>query len=75
MVAEIRQGAAALGARRTFKGEANEECKRILGPSFRRVRGIPILFAGVSFTHGNLQQETTGRLTEGLKNTTFPPIF
>jgi hypothetical protein len=74
--AEIRHGAAAfLGAASTFNRGANEACKRILKPSFRRVRGIPILFAGVSFTHGNLQRETTGRLTEGLKNTTFLPIF
>jgi hypothetical protein len=49
--------------------------KRILGPSFRRVRGIPILFAGLWFIHGNLQQETTGRLIEGLKDTTFSAHF
>jgi hypothetical protein len=29
---------------------------------FRRVRGIPILFAGVSFIHGDLQKKTTGHL-------------
>ena len=29
---------------------------------FRRGRGIPILFAGVSFIRGNLQRKTTGRL-------------
>jgi hypothetical protein len=29
---------------------------------FRRLRGIPILFAGVSFIHGNLQRKTTGHL-------------
>jgi hypothetical protein len=29
---------------------------------FRRRRGIPILFAGVSFVHGDLQQKTTGHL-------------
>jgi hypothetical protein len=28
----------------------------------RRGRGISILFAGVSFIHGDLQQKTTGRL-------------
>ena len=28
----------------------------------RRGRGIPILFAGKSFIHGDLQQMTTGRL-------------
>jgi AcrR family transcriptional regulator len=28
----------------------------------RRGRGVPILFAAVSFIHGNLQQMTTGRL-------------
>ena len=46
-----------------------------LGPSFRRVRGIPILFVGVSFIHGNLQTETTGHLTEESKNTTFSGAF
>jgi hypothetical protein len=51
--------------------QCNVSRKRILGPSFRRVRGIPVLFADVIFTHGNLQRETTGRLTEGLENTTF----
>jgi hypothetical protein len=34
-----------------------------------------ILFAGVSFIHGNLQRETTGHLTEGAKNTTFSAHF
>ena len=41
---------------------------------FRRVRGIPILFAGVSFIHGNLQQKTTGHLIRS-KNTTFSGTF
>jgi hypothetical protein len=27
-----------------------------------RVRGIPILFAGLSFVHGNLRQKTNGHL-------------
>jgi hypothetical protein len=42
-----------------------------LGPSFEHLSGIPILF-DPSFIHGNLQQETTGHLTEESKNTTFP---
>jgi hypothetical protein len=29
---------------------------------FRRRGGIPILFAGVSSVHGDLQQKTTGHL-------------
>jgi hypothetical protein len=55
--------------------QCNVSRKRMLGTSFRRVRGIPILFAYVIFTHGNLQRETTGRLTEGLENTTFSGHF
>jgi hypothetical protein len=38
---------------------------------FRRVRGIPILFAGVSFIHGNLQREDDRSPCSGSKNTTF----
>jgi hypothetical protein len=38
---------------------------------FRRVSGISILFAGVSFIHGNLQQKTTGRL---IKDRRIPPL-
>jgi hypothetical protein len=38
---------------------------------FMRVRGISILFAGVSFFHGNLQQKTTGHFTEGRR---VPPV-
>jgi hypothetical protein len=34
-----------------------------LGPSFGHLSGIPILF-DQSLIHGNLQQETTGHLTE-----------
>jgi len=33
------------------------------GLDFRRGGGIPILFVGLSFSHGNLQLKTTGHLT------------
>jgi hypothetical protein len=45
-----------------------------LGPSFGHLSGIPTLFE-LSFIHGNLQQETTGHLTEESKNTTFSGAF
>ena len=45
-----------------------------LGPSFRHLCGIPILF-DLSFIHGDLQQETTGHLAEESKNTTFSGTF
>ena len=41
---------------------------------FRRMRGIPILFAGVSFIHGNLQGKTTGHL-EWLQEYHSPSAF
>ncbi len=44
-----------------------------LAPIFGRRRGIPILF-DLSI-HGNLEQETTGHLTEEPKNTMFPGTF
>jgi hypothetical protein len=36
-----------------------------------RVRGIPILFAGLSFVHGNLRPKTNGHLIEGRR---VPPV-
>jgi hypothetical protein len=42
-----------------------------LGPTFGHFCGIPTLF-DLSFIHGNLQQKTTGHLTEESKNTTSP---
>ena len=38
---------------------------------FMRVRGIPILIAGLSFIHGNLQQKTNGHLVEDRR---VPPV-
>jgi hypothetical protein len=43
--------------------------------SFIRVRGIPILFAGLSFIHSNLQQKTNGQLIEGRRVTPLSAYF